>query len=94
MTKVGGSLIRSANEAAEIARSGITKTDPVLTIEVVRFEEGTFYASASKDGDVFWGVIHSKKDVPDLLRNLAEALEKINEMSPGQFPQLFKIETP
>ena len=70
------------------------KTDPVLTIEVVRFEEGTFYASASKDGDVFWGIIHSQKDVPDLLRNLAGALEKIHEMSPDQFPQLFKSDTP
>ncbi len=67
----------------------MTKPDPILTIEVVRFEEGTYYASAAMDGNVFWGITHSQKDVPDLLRNTAEALEKIHELSPDQFPELF-----
>lgn len=67
----------------------MTKFDPVLTIEIVRWKEGVYYASAAKDGDVFWGITHSQKDVPDLLRNTAEALEKIHEVSPDQLPQLF-----
>lgn len=82
---------------ATMARSGqraITKPAPALVLEIMKFDGGGFFAAPAKGSDVFFGITHSPKSIPDLLRNTATALETIHEMNPDQFPQMFAAPQP
>lgn len=59
----------------------------IMTIRIVRDETGAFYAR--QDEGLGWGITHSESSVSDLLRNTAEAIEKIHELSPGQLAHCF-----